>query len=247
MIEGQDQPLMIAMPWHPKLLGQLVEGAGYERSEDLLSYRFDLTEENRANFRVPGDLKIGEGRLGSISVTRLSKKQIAAQGEVLRTLYNDAWSGKYNFVPLQDYEMKAMINQLKPLLRPEHYVQIDQDGEPVAMALVVPNLYDIAGDLGGDPTPLGWIKLAARLGLHRFHSARVILLGVTRKLQGTMLGSLLPSLAISELLRRGRSLPYSWVELGWIQESDTRMKNLAEAVVPHPYKRYRLYERSVQD
>ena len=247
MIEGQDQPLMIAMPWHPKLLGHLVESAGYQRTEDLLSYRLDLSGDSDSIFRVPGDLTIGEGRLGSISLTRLSKKQIAAQGEVLRTLYNDAWSGKYNFVPLQDYEMKAMIDQLKPLLRPEHYVQIDQDGEPVAMALVVPNLYDIAGDLGGDPSPLGWIKLAARLGLHRFHSARVILLGVTRKLHGTMLGSLLPSLAISELLRRGQSLPYKWVELGWIQESDTRMKNLAEAVVPHPYKRYRLYERPIED
>ncbi|QDH17906.1 hypothetical protein [Swingsia samuiensis] len=245
MIEGQDQPLMIAMPWHPKILGSLVEAAGYHKTEDLLSYKLNLTKESASLFKVPGDMRIGEGRLGSIAVKHLSKKQIAAQGEVLRTLYNDAWSKKYNFVPLQDYEMKALIDQVKILLKPEHYVQIDKDDVPVAMALVLPNLYDIVSDLGGSPSLLGWLKLGTRIAQHRFHSARVILLGVTSKLRGTMLGALLPSLAIAELLRRGESLPYSWVELGWILESDTGMKNLAEAVVPHPYKRYRLYEKTI--
>ncbi|MFT8520844.1 hypothetical protein [Gluconobacter oxydans] len=247
MVEGQDQPLMVAMPWHPRLLGKLVEDAGYKPVEDLLSYKLDLDDQTESRFKVPGDLKIGEGRLGAIAIRRLSKKQIAQQGEILRQLYNDAWSDKFNFVPLQDYEMKAMIKQLGPVLRPEHYVQIDQNGEPVAMALVVPNIYDIAGDLGGAPSPLGWVKLVARLTTHRFHSARVILLGVTQRLRGTVLGALLPSLAIAELMRRRKSLPYSWVELGWIQASDSNMRNLAESIVPEPYKRYRLYERPIDD
>lgn len=33
-----------------------------------------------------------------------------------------------------------MIKALRPVLRPEHFVQIDQNGAPVAMALVVPNI-----------------------------------------------------------------------------------------------------------
>ncbi|GBR47763.1 hypothetical protein [Neokomagataea thailandica] len=245
MIDGQDQAPMVGMSWHPKALGKLFEAAGLVKTEDLLSYRLELDEHTEEKFRVPGDLKIGEGRLGAISVARLSRSQIASQGEVLRQLYNDAWDKKYNFVPLQDYEMAAMIAQLKLVLKPEHYVQIDQDGVPVAMALVVPNVFDIAGDLNGSPSPLGWVRLASRLLQHRFQSARVILLGVTRRLQGTMLGALLPSLAIAELLRRRHALPYRWVELGWIQESDTGMKNLAEAIVPEPYKRHRLYEVSL--
>lgn len=141
--------------------------------------------------------------------------------------------------------MSAMIEQIKPLLRPEHYVQIDQNGEPVAMAMVLPNLYDIAGDLGGAPSPLGWIRLGYRLATHKFRSARVILLGVSSKLRGTMLGSLLPSLAIVELMRRGHTLPYKWVELGWVLENDTGMRNLAESLVPHPHKTHRLYEKTL--
>ncbi|MUG04667.1 hypothetical protein GM556_03785 [Bombella sp. ESL0378] len=245
MVDGQCSAPMIAIPWHPKGLDEFIRQAGYKKTQDLLSYRLELGDNTEERFKVPGNLKLGEGRLSSITTRNLSKKEITTQGEVLRKLYNDAWSHKYNFVPMQDYEMTAMIEQIKPLLRPEHYVQIDQNGEPVAMAMVLPNLYDIAGDLGGAPSPLGWVRLGYRLATHKFHSARVILLGVTSKLRGTMLGSLLPSLAIVELMRRGHNLPYTWVELGWVLESDTGMRNLAESLVPHPHKRHRLYEKEL--
>ena len=245
MVEGQCSAPMIAIPWHPKGLDALIRKCGYEKAQDLLSYRLELDGSMEERFRVPGDMRLGEGRLSKITTRNLSKKEITAQGEVLRKLYNDAWSHKYNFVPMQDYEMTAMIEQIKPLLRPEHYVQIDQNGEPVAMAMVLPNLYDIAGDLGGAPSPLGWLRLGYRLATHRFHSARVILLGVSSKMRGTILGSLLPSFAIVELMRRGNTLPYKWVELGWVLESDVAMRNLAESLVPYPHKTHRLYEKTL--
>lgn len=243
MIAGQDTPPMVAMPWHPVGLSTLIEDYGYEKTEDLLSYSLELTPDIEERFKVPAGLKFGEGRLKSITARALSKKEIVAQSEILRRLYNDAWAKKYNFVPMQDYEMRAMVKEIKPLLRTEHYVQIDQDGEPVAMAMVIPNIYDITADLGGAPSLLGWLKFAYRLAGHRFTSARVILLGVSSKLRGTILGSLLPSLAIRELMQRGKTLPYKWVELGWIQESDTGMRSLAESLVPKPHKCHRLYEK----
>lgn len=246
MIEGQETPPMVAMPWHPVGLGTLIEQGGYKKTQDLLSYSLELTPDIEERFKVPEGLKFGEGRLKTITARSLSKKEIVSQSEILRRLYNDAWAHKYNFVPMQDYEMQAMVKEIKPLLRPEHYVQIDQDGEPVAMAMVIPNIYDITSDLGGAPSPLGWIKFVYRLVKHRFTSARVILLGVSSKLRGTILGSLLPSLAIRELMQRGKSLPYKWVELGWIQESDTGMKNLAESLVPHPHKRHRIFEKPLK-
>lgn len=245
MIAGQTSEPMIAMPWHPAELDGFICQAGYHKTEDLFAYRLELTEDLLDKFPVPKGMTLGEGRFKSITIRNLSKKEIVKQGEILRTLYNDAWSEKYNFVPMQDYEMMAMIKQIKVLLRPEHYVQIDQDNEPVAMAMIVPNLYDITHDLNGSPSPLGWLRFAHRILTHDFVSARVILLGVSHKLRGTMMGALLPSLAITEMMKRMRNMPYRWVELGWIQESDKGMRSLAEALVPEPYKTYRLYEKDL--
>ncbi|MCQ9155093.1 hypothetical protein [Acidomonas methanolica] len=242
MISGQHEPPMIATPWHPAALGGHVESWGLKPLRDLLTYRLPLDGTTDTRHIVPAALRPGEGRLGDITVTRLSKTEIARQGEILRELYNDGWAGTFNFVPLQSYEMASLIAQLKPMLRPEHYVQIDQGGTPVAMAMAIPNIYDIAGDLGSAPSPLGWAKLGLRLLRNRFHTGRVILLGVSHKVRGTMLGALLPSLAISELLRGREALGYEAVELGWILESNTAIRNLIERLVPEPNKIHRLYE-----
>ncbi|CAI9119747.1 hypothetical protein PWM43_05535 [Acetobacteraceae bacterium LMG 32668] len=246
MIAGQSEPPMVATPWHPIGLSDCVEACGFSKIQDLLTYRLKLDDTTDAIHIVPGSLKPGEDRLGDIQVSHLSKKAITAQGEILRSLYNDAWEGTFNFVPLQDYEMNAMIEQLKPVLRPEHYVQIDQAGQPVAMAMVVPNVFDIAYDLDGSPSPLGWAKLGLRLLRQDFHTGRVILLGVAHRMRGSMLGALLPSLAIAELLRRRTTLHYDAVELGWILESNLPMRNLIERLVPSPNKIHRLYEGSIE-
>lgn len=245
MLTGQSESPMIGTPWHPPELQGLVEALGFAPTRDLLTFKLDLTEDLDERHIVPGALKPGEGKLGDVTVSHLSKKQIAAQGEVLRSLYNDAWAGTYNFVPLQSYEMEGLIQQLKLVLRPEHYVQIDHAGEPAAMALVVPNVFDIARGIDGAPSPLGWARLGARLLAHRFDSARVILLGVSHKVRGTLLGALMPSLAIDELIRRRATLPYKTVELGWILDTNTPMLNLVRRLVPEPNKVHRMYEKDI--
>ncbi|WP_240810497.1 hypothetical protein [Formicincola oecophyllae] len=243
MVEGQLAPPTLAMPWHPKGLGDCLERAGFTKTKDLLSYRLDLTPDLQERFKTPGQIKMGEGRFRDITTRPMVKKEIVTQAETLRQLYNDAWSQKDNFIPLQSHEMAALMKQISPLLKPEHYVQIDRKGEPLAMALVLPNLHDITGDLNGDPSPLGWVKFGYRMMRHRFTSARVTLLGVSHKVRGTMLGALLPSLAIMELIKRADRMPYKWVELGWIQEDDSGMRNLAESLVPKAHKCHRVYEK----
>ncbi|WP_233582059.1 MULTISPECIES: GNAT family N-acetyltransferase [unclassified Asaia] len=245
MIAGQREAPMIGTPWHPETSRTFLEELGFEGTRDLLTFKLDLTDDLDDRHVVPGALKPGEGKLGDVTVSHLSKKQITAQGEVLRSLYNDAWAGTYNFVPLQDYEMADLINQLKLVLRPEHYVQIDRAGEPAAMALVVPNIFDITRDIDGAPSPLGWAKLGTRLLAHRFESARVILLGVSHTVRGTLLGALMPSLAIDELIRRRATLPYKSVELGWILDTNTPMLNLVKRLVPEPNKVHRVYEKDI--
>ena len=110
---------------------------------------------------------------------------------------------------------------------------------------MVPNLFDIVHDLGGSPSVAGWAKLAFRIATHRFRSARVILLGITGELRDTTIGRLLPSLLIAELMRRGRTLPFEYVELGWILEDNRPMRRLIERLTPAPSKRYRLYEKAL--
>ncbi len=241
MISGQTARSMTMMPWHPAYLAERLEALGWAKAMDLLAYDLALGPDMEASHPAP------RARLpqGGLTMREMRPKHIAEDAELLRSVYNDAWSGNWGFVPITETEMQGMIKELKPILRPAYFILVESKGEPLAVALVVPNLYDIVHDLGGRPSPAGWARLAWRLLNVRFQSARVILLGVVRRLHGTLLGSLLPSLMISELIRRSRSQPIKSVELGWILEDNHRMRGLIEQLSPVPSKRYRLYEMAL--
>lgn len=245
MLEGQQEAPMIGTPWHPDYLQNYVAEFGLTKKMDLLTYKLVLDDNMKGKRILPQKAYDKIIQYKDIAIKKLSKKKIAQQGSVLQSLYNDAWEGTFNFVPLQKDEIQNMISQLKPLLRSEHYVQIDKDNKPAAMALVVPNVFDCVADLKGSPNWLGWVKLANRLLRHKFQSGRVVLLGVSHQVRGTVLGAMLPALAIDELLNRRHTLPYKSVELGWILETNLPMRNLIECLVPTPNKVHRIYEMKI--
>lgn len=241
MIDGQTALPMVMMPWHPVWMDEAVRSSGLTKTMDVLSYHMEMGPEAEAAHLVPRALRMGEGRLGGLTVRSLDSRNVARDGEILRGLYNGTWRDTWGFVPYTSGEMAAMIQEIRPILRDDLFVLVEQDGEPAGVALVVPNVFDVAGDLGGAPSPLGWAKLGVRLLRHEFHSARVILLGVSKALSGTALGAMLPALLIRELMNRGHRLPYRLIELGWVLETNLPMRRLIERIVPAPAKRHRVY------
>ena len=50
-------------------------------------------------------------------------------------------------------EMAFLIRELKPIFKPENYVLVEQNQKPVAVAMVVPNIYDLMKhDIGPAPS-----------------------------------------------------------------------------------------------
>lgn len=243
MIAGQNEAPMVGMGWHPETLGPAIEAAGFEKAVDLFSYKMEVSKEAEQANQVPANLR---QRLGSVTVRGLRTDHIPEDAEILKDIYNDAWAGTWGNVPLTSHEVQSLLKTMKPILKPEQYVLVEFNKEPVAIALVVPNVYDVSGDLKGAPSPLGWVKLATRILRHDFHSARVILLGVKKKLAGTALSAIIPALLIDELMQRGRHLPYRTIELGWVLETNTGIRNLIERIVPEPYKTHRMYEKILE-
>src|SRR3546814_17439209 len=67
-----------------------------------------------------------------IHVRPFNRKRKAADLEVLRDLFNDAWSGNWSFVPFTEAEFAAIGKELLPLI-PVDFIQIAEiDGKPVS-------------------------------------------------------------------------------------------------------------------
>ncbi|MCQ8278620.1 hypothetical protein NFI95_09165 [Acetobacteraceae bacterium KSS8] len=243
LVEGQLERPMLMSPWHPAYLGALLEAAGLAKVKDLVSYELEVGPAAEAALPV-GRMRLADKGTG-LSVRELRPDRLAEDAAIMGRLFNDAWHENWGFVPITDHDLEAMVKELKPLIRPEHLVMVERDGDPVGFALVLPNIYDVVGDLGGNPGPLGWGKLAVRLLGHRFRSGRVLLLGISASLRDTTLGAMMPSLIVAELMRRGRTMPLRTVELGWVLEDNHRMRRLIERLSPNPNKVFRIYERAL--
>jgi GNAT superfamily N-acetyltransferase len=160
-------------------------------------------------------------------------------------IFNDAWSDNWSFVPMTPAEVRYMGKNLKPIVRAQYAWIGEVDGEPAAMTVTLPNVNEAIADLRGRLLPLGWAKLLWRLKVRGTRTARMPLMGVRKRYQGTPRGAAL-ALGVIEAVR-------SWhaehgakeAELSWVVEDNRPTHDVIEMVGGRPYKTYRVYEKSL--
>lgn len=242
LLDGQAQPPMVMMPWHPAYLAGHVEAAGYRLAKTLESYRFD---------RRGSDLIERLDRLGvarrrkGLTVRAMDMRRLEADAETGRLLFNASWAANWGFVPVSQIEMRAMIRAFRPLLKSDYGVFVEQGGETVGFALFLPNLFDLTADLGGAPSPLGLAKLGLRVWRGRFTSGRGVLFGVAARLVGTMSGASVALVLVDELIRRAEKTDVQDLECGWILDDNYAMTNVVQWLGAKWARRFGVFETTI--
>ncbi len=242
LVEGLDTPPSIMMgharPYYPAYL----ESHGYSQAQDLLAYHV------RPDFDAPAVMEaLIRKTMGGVRVRPLRRSRLKQELQILREIFNDAWSENWGFVPFTAEEFEE-IGRTLTLLVDNDFVQIAElDQEPVAMIIALPNINEVIRGLNGRLLPFGWAKLLWRLKVRYPSSARVPLMGVRKRLQHTRRGPALAFLVIDAvrqaLIRRG----VQDVEMSWILDGNAGMRNIIESIGGTPYKRYRIYSKSLHD
>lgn len=240
LVEGYDSPPYIMMGHAPPYYEQLVDAAGYRPAKDLLAY------EIAPDFHVPAVMtRLVEKASRQVSVRPLRRRQLKQELEILRDIFNDAWSDNWGFTPFTQAEF-ADIGELLTLLVDDDFVQIAEiDNQPVAMIVALPNINEAIADLNGRLLPTGWLKLLWRLKVRYPVTARAPLMGVRKAYHHTRLGPALAFMVVDAvchgLIRRN----IRNVELSWILENNSGMRNIIETCGGAISKRYRIYEKSL--
>jgi hypothetical protein len=241
LVEGFDTPAYFLMSHaRPYYEARLLD-CGYAGCQDTLAYLAPPDYEAPKVFQ-----RQLRRALRQISVRPLNRKNKTVELEVLRDIFNDAWSENWGFVPFTREEF-ADIGQQLMLLVPEDFVLIaEHDGEPVGFIVLVPNLNEIIRDLHGRLLPFGWAKLLWRLKVRFPTTARVPLMGVRKRYHNKPLGTGIALAVIDasrhNAVRRGVKM----VETSWILESNAGMRNLMEHMGGRISKRYRMYEKLIE-
>lgn len=238
LVEGRDTPPMLMMGHAPAYYEALLVGAGLSAEMDLLAYLLP------PDFSAPPAMKrLIQRSSGRLGFRTLDFSRFAAEIELLRELFNDAWAANWGFVPITASEFRYTGREIRKILRPAYTCIAELDGQPAGFMVALPNLNELIVDLDGRLFPFGWARLLWRLARHRVRSARVPLMGVRRIHQRGPLGAAISFGMIDRVRQALHAEGIDRVEVSWILESNQGMNSMIEAMGGQLYKRYRMYGR----
>ena len=242
-IEGFDEDPTAMMGHHRPEYRAWIEGAGYDKAKDLLTYEVNIAswEDPKINRLIAA----GE-RNPHIKIRMVDKSKFDEEARTILNILNDAWSGNWGYVPLTPAEIAYAGKKLKPIIYKELVRIAEIDGEPVAFMITIPDINELTKDLNGELFPFNFIKLLWRLRNPRVKRSRVPLMGVARKLHQSRLASMLAFMLI-EYTRRDCVSKFGIEvgEFGWILEDNKGMVSIAELPGARVNHRYRIYEKAL--
>lgn len=241
LVDGFDSPPVVMMPHSPRWYGSLLEQQGYQPVKDLLAYWV------KVDSKIPRIMQMLIRKYSKqVRLRPLNRKIFQQEIEILRDIFNDAWSNNWGFIPFTEAEFAELGSSLRLFVQ-DDFIQIAEvNGVPAAFIIVLPNLNEVFAKLNGKLFPFGWIKLIKQIKGQKILTGRVPLMGVRKQFQNTPLGMALAYMVIhaprQAVLNRG----IQEVELSWILEDNKAMRNILDSIGSHQYKRYRIYGKELQ-
>jgi hypothetical protein len=240
LVDGFDTPPYFMMGHGRRLYPGALQARGYLEVQRMLAYEMPIL------FERPRVMNLMLKQMSKrVTMRFLDRKNLEAELELMRDIFNDAWSQNWKFVPWTSEEFLAVGKEIMMLV-PNDFVHIAEvDGEPAAFIVMIPNLNEAIGDLDGKLLPLGWAKLLWRIKVRYPKSGRVPLMGVRRKFHHTRLGAGLAMCCISALREPAHAAGLERAELSWILEDNQGMRSIMEAVGGELTKTYAMFEKTL--
>jgi GNAT superfamily N-acetyltransferase len=236
LVDGFEEPPMTMMSHARPYYDALLRGCGLEKTRDLVAY---IVEDNPSLERLSRVASRVARRRPSIRVRRIDPRRLDDEVERFKKVYNRAWEKNWGFVPMTDVEVDHMARDLRRVIDPGFAVFAEEEGEPIGVALALPDFNRALRHARGRLFPVGWIPVLWHS--RRIRQARVLALGLVPEAKGRGVDVLL----YNALYTRWRELGYRRAELSWILEDNLLMRAPLESIGARVYKTYRIYEGGV--
>ena len=235
-IDAFDERPYVMMPQNPREYPCWLERVGYAKVKDLYSFYFDNRRpiEPRLERIAQRTFK----RMG-VTVRPADLKQFDREAEILKRIHTEAWEKNWGNVPYSDAEMDHLANEMKLILNPELVIFAEKDGEPIGLAVALPDINQVFSRFNGRLLPFGIFHLLRRKSI--IDRARLVMLGVLPEYRNKGLEMLL----IYEIVKRAAANGIVEGECGWTLEDNHAINNAIMAAGGVHNKTYRLYQKEV--
>ncbi|TMM01653.1 MAG: hypothetical protein E6G10_12370 [Actinobacteria bacterium] len=237
LVDGFERPPIIRQNWNEPYLPALCEGVGLEKAMDVFFWHLEIADRAQMLPILPQLARDAREKHG-MRIRKMSRRSLRRDLDLFGELYNDAWKKNWGFVPYTKEDLDAYALDMQLVFDREWFMVAETaEGQPVGVAITVPDVNQVLARMGGRVLPLGWWHFVRKRRI--IDQCRVGFLGVKPEYQHTGVAALLYlqhfDLAEIERITSG--------EMGWILETNTGMNRAMKAMHGRIVKRYRLYER----
>ncbi len=242
LVDGFEHPPRLLMGHALPYYEARVEEQGYSACKTMYAYDLDIRREWPERTRR---ILAKAAKNERMMIRPLNMKNLDSELKLFISIFNDAWSDNWGFVPFTDAEIAKLGDDLKLFLRPDICHIAYWDGEPAAFMIVLPDINNAIAGMNGRLFPFGWAKLVWNLILHIPSQGRVPLMGVRKQYQSKVAGALM-SLSLIDACRKVGHEKYGITrgELSWILEDNTGMRTMLDSIGCKQYKTYRVFEKT---
>ena len=243
LVDGFDTPPRIGMPHNRPYVGPLIESAGLSKAKDFYAWWYTSGHIDERTKRI-ADRTL---QLPNVRVRPMDLSQFRREVDIVRDIYNSAWSQNWNFTPFTSAELEIMATEYKMFVDTEIALVAEVDGKPAAMCFAIPDVNEMVKDFDGEIARRPWnlARLLWRLKFRRPTHARLLLLGVKEEYRASHRYGTLAAVLYVEVARRGAARGYVGGELSWTLEDNVMINRGIERMGAIRYKTYRVYEKPV--
>jgi hypothetical protein len=241
LVEGYERAPIIRQNWNRPYLVGLCEGAGLEKAMDMFFWALHIADRAGMMPILPELAKAAREQHG-MRLRKMSRRSLRHDLDTFAEIYNDAWKDNWGFVPYSAKDLDHYAQEMQLAFDREWFMVAETaEGEPVGVAITVPDVNQALARMKGRLLPDGWWQFL-RKGSY-IDQCRVGFLGVKPEYQHTGAAALMYiehfDNAERELITHG--------EMGWMLETNIPMNRAMQAMNGQIVKRYRMYERRFGD
>jgi GNAT superfamily N-acetyltransferase len=236
LIDGTVGPPLVMMPHNPPEYAPWLEAAGLAKAKDLVALWATSDDLDRKRIdRLAAHIQKRAG----VTLRRLDMRRFAAECDVLWALYERIWERNWGFVPMLRAEFLAQAQDLKRVANPALLHFAEADGKPIGFAVALPDVNVAAKACNGRLLPFGWWQFLR--ALRKTNVIRMLTLGVVPEYRRAGIDLLLMHCVMTQ----GEAVGFRACEASWILEDNRDMLGPLETLGFHPWRRYRIYQKSL--
>ncbi|MBN2214113.1 MAG: hypothetical protein JW723_07705 [Bacteroidales bacterium] len=238
LIEGFDQPIVIATNCNYEYMVRLLENNGFSKEVDLVVYKTAIPEKIPPIYEEIKNRTLQRNNIHLVEFT--TKKALRPYIKPVFRLINETYKNIYGFSEIEAGEMDYLAGRYMPVINPR-YVKIvtSGEGELVAFVLAIPDIAEGIRLAKGRLFPTGLIKI---IMTSRKTRMLVTLLGAVKdEYRNSGIDALMGVRILQEAQAQGMEI----IDSHLILEHNVKTRAEFERIGGKVYKRYRIFQKDL--